>query len=218
MSIEVLSFVEPFFTVKYLVEEVSYHVEEPCILINLSEQPITIENQKLGFLQSVVVTNIAVKAVLRGLVVERFADYEDEAALYEEVRKVWPLAYDIRKEERLKGVSHYLSPKAVLGNVRLSMYHSGSVPLKVGLHKEHVHCGDVLLKEVHTQIVGYGKMQQCLEKDIDTLYLEEPMAPGTTHKPMFDENGNYPWHQYETITPAIFMAIEVLPPETDAAV
>lgn len=218
MSIEVLSFVEPFFTVKYLVEEESYHVEEPCILINLSEQPITIENQKLGFLQSVVVTNIAVKAVLRGLVVERFADYEDEAALYEEVRKVWPLAYDIRKEERLKGVSHYLSPKAVLGNVRLSMYHSGSVPLKVGLHKEHVHCGDVLLKEVHTQIVGYGKMQQCLEKDIDTLYLEEPMAPGTTHKPMFDENGNYPWHQYETITPAIFMAIEVLPPETDAAV
>lgn len=218
MSIEVLSFAEPFFTVKYLVEEESYHVKERCILINLSEQPITIENQKLGFLQSVVATNISVKAVKQGLVVERFADYEDEAALYEEVRKVWALAYDIRKEERLKGVSHYLSPKAVLGNVRLSMYHSGSVPLKVGLHKEHVHCGDVLLKEVHTQIVGYGKMQQCLEKDIDTLYLEEPMAPGTTHKPMFDENGNYPWHQYETITPAIFMAIEVLPPETDAAV
>ena len=217
MSIEVLSFAEPFFTVEYLVEEESYRVEERCILINLSEQPITIENQKLGFLQSVVVTNIAVQVVKQGRGVKRFADHEDEAALYEEVKKVWPLAYDIRKEERLKGVSHYLSPKAILGNIRLSMYHSGSVPLKVGLHKNHVHCGDVLLKEVHTQIVGYGKMQQCLAKDISTLYLEEPMAPGTTHKPMFDENGNYPWHQYETITPAIFMAIEVLPPETDAA-
>jgi hypothetical protein len=218
MSIEALSFAEPFFTVKYIVEEESYRVEERCILINLSEQPITIENQKLGFLQSVVVTTIAVKEVKQGLIVERFADYEDEPSLYEEVKKLWPLAYDIRKEERLKGVSHYLSPKAVLGNVRLSMYHSGSVPLNVGLHKEHVHCGDVLLKEVHTQIVGYGKMQQCLEKDIDTLYLEEPMAPGVTHKPMYDENGDYPWHQYETITPAIFMAIEVLPPEIDAAV
>jgi hypothetical protein len=95
------------------------------------------------------------------------------------------------------------------------MYHSGSVPLKVGLHKDHVHCGDVLLKEVHTQIVGYGKMQQSLEKDIDTLYLEIPMAPGAAHNPMFDENGNYSWHQYETITPAIFMVVEVLPPETD---
>ncbi|NNK57859.1 MAG: hypothetical protein HKP44_11175 [Desulfofustis sp.] len=217
MSIEQLDFVEPFFTVKYLVEENSYRVEEPCILINLSEQPITIENQQLAFLQSVVVTNIAVKEIKRGLIVERFASYEDEAALYEEVKKVWPLAYDIRKEQRLKGVSHYISPKAILDNVRLNMYHSGSVPLNVGLHKDHVHCGEMLLKEVHTQIVGYGKMQQCLEKDITTLYLEEPMAPGSTHKPIYDENGNYPWHQYETITPAIFLAIEVLPPETDAA-
>ena len=54
-------------------------------------------------------------------------------------------------------------------------------------------------------------------RTIDTQYLEEPMAPGTTHKPMFDERGNYPWHQYETITPAIFMAIELLPPEADAS-
>ena len=217
MSIEKLDFVEPFFTVNYLVDEDSFRVEERCILINLSEHPIRIEHQKLGFLQSVVVTNIAVNEVKRGLIVERFANYQDEPALYEEVKKVWPLAYDIRKEERLKGVSHYISPKAILGNVRLNMYHSGSVPLKVGLHRDHVHCGDVLVKEVHTQIVGLGKMQQCLEKDIDTLYLEEPMAPGATHKPMFDEHGNYPWHQYETITPAIFMAIEVLPPDTNTA-
>mgnify|MGYP001825459144 FL=1 len=216
MSVAILDFAEPFFTVKYVTDEAEYKVAERSILVNLSEQPIRIESQKLAFLESVVVTNITVNGDERSLIVERFADYEDEAVLYEEVKKVWPLAYDIRKEERLKGVSHYLSPKASLDNIRLSMYHSGSVPLNVGLHKDHVHCGEVLLKEVHTQIVGYGKMQQCLEKDIDTLYLEEPMAPGTTHKPMFDERGNYPWHQYETITPAIFMAIEVLPPEADA--
>jgi len=68
-----------------------------------------------------------------------------------------------------------------------------------------------VLKEVHIQIVGFGKMQQCLERDIDTLYLEEPLAPGATHRPMYDKQGNYPWHQYETITPGIFMAIEMLP-------
>ena len=158
-----------------------------------------------------VVSNIAIQDVGKGVLVERFSSYTDEEMLFEEEKKIWPLAYDILKEERLKGVSHYLSPKANLDNIRLSMYHSGSVPLNVGLHKEHVHCGDLLLKEVHTQIVGFGKMQQCLEKDVSTLYLEESMAPGMTHKPMFDEKGNYPWHQYETITPAIFMAVEVLP-------
>jgi len=26
---------------------------------------------------------------------------------------------------------------------------------------------------------------------------------------MYDERGNYPWHQYETITPGIFMPIEM---------
>lgn len=217
MSVALLAFAEPFFTVKYVTDEAEYKVEERSILVNLSEQPIWIEAQRLGFLQSVVVTGIIIRKVAKGLLVERFSNYPDEEALFKEVKKIWPLAYDIRKEERLKGVSHYLSPKASLGNIRLSMYHSGSVPLNVGLHKDHVHCGEMLLKEVHTQIVGYGKMQQCLEKDIDTLYLEEPMAPGTTHKPMFDERGNYPWHQYETITPAIFMAIELLPPEADAS-
>ena len=217
MSIEKLDFGEPFFTVKYLSGEEEYRVEESSILVNLSEQSIRIQNQKLDFFQSVVVTNIIIRDVKKGVIVERFANYNDQDALFEEVKKTWPLAYDIRKEERLKGVSHYLSPKANLGNIRLSMYHSGSVPLNVGLHRDHVHCGDVLVQEVHTQIVGLGKMQQCLEKNIDTLYLEEPMAPGTTHKPMFDENGNYPWHQYETITPAIFMAIEVLPQEAEEA-
>lgn len=214
MSIEKLEFGEPFFTVKYLSEK-EYQVEESSILVNLSDRPLRIQNQKLDFFQSVVVTNVAIQDVEKGLLVERFSSYTDEEALFGEVKKIWPLAYDIRKEERLKGVSHYLSPKAHLDNIRLSMYHSGSVPLNVGLHREHVHWGDVLVQEVHTQIVGLGKMQQFLEKDIDTLYLEEPMAPGMTHKPMFDENGNYPWHQYETITPAIFMAIEVLPPEVN---
>lgn len=211
MSVEVLDFSEPFFTVKYVRDEQNYQVDESTILVNISEQPIKIQDQKLTSLQSVVVTNTKIHDVERGILVERFARYVDEKALFEEVIKSWPLAYDIRKEERLKGVSHYLSPKAILGNLSLSMYHSGSVPLNVGLHRDHIHGGAGILKEVHTQIVGYGKMQQCLENDINTLYLEEPLAPGATHKPMFDVLGNYPWHQYETITPAIFMAIEILP-------
>ena len=39
--------------------------------------------------------------------------------------------------------------------------------------------------------------------DFNTLYREDPMAPGAAHPPMYDENIEYPWHQYETTTRAI---------------
>ncbi|MGK0318869.1 MAG: hypothetical protein ACI9JP_001048 [Granulosicoccus sp.] len=40
------------------------------------------------------------------------------------------------------------------------------------------------------------------------------MAPGATHKPMYNTEGEYPWHQYETITPSVFMAVELIPEST----
>ena len=124
-----------------------------------------------------------------------------------EVRQSWSRAFDIRKEGRLRGIEHYRSPKLFC----LSMYHSASVPLNVGLHKEHPFCPEAGFREVHTQIIGFGKMQQCRTQDISTLYMEESMAPGQTHRPLYDAQGNYPWHQFETITPSIFMAVEILP-------
>jgi hypothetical protein len=218
MSVAALDFAEPFFTVKLVTEATEHAIGEKTIVLNLAERPLEIRDQMLACLQSVVVMNTPIRAVERAVLIERFASYPDEAALFDEVKKTWPLAYDVRKEDRLKGVSHYMSPKASVGNIRLSMYHSGSVPLNVGLHKDHPFCDVPGFKEVHTQIVGFGKMQQCREKDTATLYLEEPLAPGATHKPMYDEAGNYPWHQYETITPGILMAVEMLPLEpTDRA-
>jgi hypothetical protein len=217
MSVETLEFAEPFFTVKHLADEAEYQVGDKTIVLNLSEQPIRIQDQTLGHLQSVVVAHTPIRGVERAVLIERFAAHADDNALFDEVRKTWPLAYDIRKEDRLKGVSHYMSPKVCIGNISLSMYHSGSVPLNVGLHKYHPFCEVPGFKEVHTQIVGFGKMQQCMEQDVDTIYLEEPLAPGATHKPMYDEEGNYPWHQYETITPSIFMAVEILPTEQSGA-
>lgn len=37
------------------------------------------------------------------------------------------------------------------------------------------------------------------------------MADGTALPPMYDENIEYPWHQYETSTKAIFTAVELTP-------
>ncbi len=214
MPVESLEIAEPFFSVRLIADEPDYRVRGKVILLNLSESPIRILRQTLGPLQSVVVADVDLHDVDYAVLIERFADYPDEEALFAEVKKSWPSAFEVRREERLRGVSHFMSPKVWIGRFGFTMYHSGSVPLHVGLHRNHAFCPLPGFREVHTQIVGFGKMQQCREKDVSTLYLEELMAPGTTHRPMYDEAGNYPWHQFETITPSIFMAVEMLPDGT----
>ena len=211
MSVQRLEIGDPFFAISYIDGEDVHPIGDKTIVLNLSHTPLQVRDQQLQFLQSNVLVNTEINNVERAVIVENFASHDDEDDLLQRVKQVWPLAYDVRKEERLKGVAHYMGPKIHIGDLGLGLYHAGSVPLKVGLHKEHPWCPEPGFKEVHTQLVGYGKMQQCREKDVDTLYLEEPMSPGTTHKPMYDEEGNYPWRQYETVTPGIFMAVEILP-------
>jgi hypothetical protein len=206
MSVQTLDFVEPFFPVKYVLNEKGYAVGEKSIVFNLSQKDIWIKNLPLGYFKSTVVTNVIITNIDRCLIIEDYERNTDHQALFEEVKKKWTLAYDATKEERHKGVQLWRSSKISLGNVQVNMCYAGSVPLKVGLHQTH--WGGPPIKEVHLQIVGFGKMQQCSEQDINTLYREELMAPGCSHLPMYDENFLYPWHQYETVTPGIFMATE----------
>ncbi len=211
MPIETLDFAQPFFRVLHITDEDGVSVEGRAIVLNLGGRGLAVEDQTVAPLSSVIVQNSTVQNVERAVIVLGFDAHADDNALFAWVKDTWPSAFDVRQEERLRGVSHYMSPKVFVGNVGLTMYHSGSVPLNVGLHKDHPFCPVPGFREVHTQIVGFGKMQQCRERDVETLYLEEFMAPGATHKPMYDAEGNYPWHQYETITPSIFMAVEILP-------
>ena len=207
MSIERLDFAEPFFPVKYVTDEDEYTVGEKTIILNLSETPVIIYGRPLHFFTSTIITNIAVKNLKRCLLIEKFLDYSDTGELFDKVKRTWTLAYDATHEERHKGVALWRSPKMQLGDIAVNMCLAGTVPLKVGLHREH--WGGPPIKEVHVQIVGIGSMQQYYEKDLSALYREDMMAPGTSHKPMYDENIEYPWHQYETIVPSIFMAVEM---------
>ncbi len=211
MSVNTLDFAEPFFTVRIIRDSVSYPVSGKTILLNLADEPVEIRDQRLGAIQSAVLKDIECENVKHAVVVERFADYDDEVELMARVRRQWPSAFEVRGEERLRGIEHYMSPKIWVGQFGFTMYHSAAVPANLGLHRDHSFCPVPGFREVHTQIVGFGKMQQCRERDIETLYLEELMAPGTTHRPMYDSQGNYPWHQFETITPSIFLAVEMLP-------
>lgn len=207
MSIVALDYAEPFFPVEYLLNEKEYAVREKCIVFNLSEEPILINSRPLGFFRSIVITNTKIQQIKRCLIIKKFMNYTDKAALFEKVKKTWTLAYDATHEERHKGVMLWRSPKIRIENVAVNMCYAGSVPLNVGLHKTH--WGGPPIKEVHTQIVGIGTMQQYYKQDLATLYREELMAPGYSHIPMYDENIEYPWHQFETITPGIFMATEM---------
>jgi hypothetical protein len=211
MTITSLDIAEPFFAIRLLRDEPQFDVSGRAIVLNLSDKGIGIREQTLGPLQSVIVQDTALIDATHAVIVERFDAYADEPALMAEVRETWPSAFDVRQEERLRGIGHYMSPKVWIGQFGFTMYHSATVPLNVGLHKDHAFCPVPGFREVHTQIMGLGKMQQCREQDVATLYLEETMAPGMTHRPMYDDQGRYPWHQFETITPSIFMAVEMLP-------
>lgn len=177
MTVQQLDIAEPFFSVSMISDETSLRITGRTIVLNLADSPICIREQTLGSLQSVILRDTDIKDVQHAILVERFEDHADETALMEDVRKVWPSAFEVRGEARLRGIGHYMSPKIWVGQIGVTMYHSATVPLNVGLHRDHAFCPVPGFREVHTQIVGFGKMQQCRERDIDTLYLEEPMAP-----------------------------------------
>jgi hypothetical protein len=211
MSITKIDIGEPFFSLELVEDEQRLPVLSKTIVVNLSVNPITIEKQKLAEFQSNYVMGTDLVNVDQAILIRNLRPDLSEQELCDQVGECWPSAYQVRKEERLRNVGHYMSPKEWVGQQGFTFYYSATVPLNVGLHRDHSFCPVPGYREVHTQIVGLGKMQQCLSKDLSSLYFEELMAPGNTHRPMYNQKGEYPWHQYETITPSVFLAIEVLP-------
>ena len=92
MSIQSLTIAEPFFGLRLITHEPSVSMSDKAIVLNLSETPIRIRQQTLGHLQSVVLKNTLLEDVAHAVVVERFADYSDEAALLADIREIWPSA------------------------------------------------------------------------------------------------------------------------------
>lgn len=210
MPVEKLDIAEPFFGIRLVTEEDLFKISDRSIVVNLGDRSLGVEEQSIPPFQSAILHGCDLRWVGTAAVIDRF-EPGDDAEIMARIREMWPTAFELRGEERLRGVEHYMSPKVWIGQIGITVYHSASVPLNVGLHRDHPFCPVPGFREVHTQIMGVGKMQQCRERDLSTLYLEEVMAPGHTHRPMFDEQGNYPWHQFETITPSVFVAFEFLP-------
>lgn len=77
------------------------------------------------------------------------------------------------------------------------------------IHNEHP------FLEVHTQIMGDGKMQKFRENDAATMYEDVDMSPGFSHeafcKVTGDNEWTYPYHRYFTETESIWLAVELHP-------
>ena len=110
MSIESLSISKPFFELKFIQNENSYIIKSPSILINLSNIKISIKDQLLSKYHSLIVRNIKLTNIKKAVLVI-LNNNEDDKKIMSQMRKKWPSAYEVRKEERLKGVNHYMSPK-----------------------------------------------------------------------------------------------------------
>jgi hypothetical protein len=78
-----------------------------------------------------------------------------------------------------------------------------------GIHNEH----DFI--EVHTQLVGFGRMQKFHAKSDETIYEEYLLPAGSTNPATFchaeDTNFRYPWHQYFADTDCVWLAVEYHP-------
>ena len=178
MSVEDITIGDPFFSVKLIKSKKNIFVNGKAIVLNLSNSPLKIRQQVLGHLQSVIVIDTALTDVQCAVLIEGLSNHLSDSDLLKKVCMKWPTAFEVRKEERLRGVEHYMSPKQWVGQIGLTFYCSMSVPLKVGLHKDHPFCPLPGFREVHTQVIGVGKMQQCYQKDIRSLYIEELNGAG----------------------------------------
>ena len=64
-------------------------------------------------------------------------------------------------------------------------------------------------KLIFAQILGYGMMRIYDKDDKEHIHQELNMAPGTVHDKMYDSEGNYPWHEYKSVTPCVYCPIEL---------
>ena len=185
---------------KFVNDQPIFEIKDRSIVINLSEKEIWVKGHPLGSLKSTIVKNVALPEIERAIVVEGYQSAGSAEDLFAETQKQWPLMHEITGLERFKGVPVRRSPKETVGNIDLYLFSVESLT-NVGLHKQHDH------REVHTQLLGCGKMQKFEENNYSTLYQEEFLVPGWTHEPFYDKEVIYPWHQYQSITDSIYMYV-----------
>lgn len=214
MSVSQVDFAEPFFSIDYVENEAEYRVTKKSMVINLAEKEqrsIVLSGERVILpLKAAVVQDMVVTDLVRAFIVKDFERCDlDDAKTVEAIKKSWKLLYECSGIERHKGLPYYKSPKLYIGegsgHLELNFCYVDKGGIPSGPHRDH----DRDFDEVHAQIRGYGMMRVYERDDNVHIHQELNMAPGTVHDKMYDSKGQYPWHEYKSVTPGVYCPIEI---------
>ncbi len=201
---------EPIFKIKYFENEKNVEIGQMGILVNLSydnKQDIMIEGIPVHAMKGTIVGHTVIPEIDKAVLIENYEEVANDPDIFEKISKAWPVMYSLRPEERFKDLPFYHANGENAINDKISIFPDCiAAPHNLGLHKTHPKNID----EYHCQVLGYGAMQKFHEQDFNTKFQELNMAPGIVHDVIFDANGEYPWHQYQSLTPAVFMGIHIM--------
>ena len=199
-------FSKPFLKVEYVKNYQDFKILEECIIVNLSDNILRLENESLERFESGVFCNLDVEKIDEALVIVMknkifsYAPYANAQKLMDE----WTHVYDVFPYDNLKEVKLWRSPKERIGNVEFNLWFA---PEKThcAIHNEHN------FSEIHTQVYGVGYMQKFHSNSYKSLYQTIGMLPGTSHKKFCNDKLEYPWHQYLSETDCIWLVMEEFP-------
>jgi hypothetical protein len=146
-------------------------------------------------------TNCTIADAEFACVVDDYETHEDIVNISQYIIKNWEYAHDIFGGDSLARTPLYKSKQEVIDDVGFNFWYCPR-STDCAIHNKHP------FREVHTQILGIGKMQVFHDSSYSSLQHEVILAPGTTHDPFYDDQGKYPWHQYQGVTDCIWLAVE----------
>ena len=204
-----LSFGEPFLETRYLEAEESFAVTFPAILVNLDKEQDVLVNGEFHLepLKSMTVQDVEISVPGKAILVVGFdtinlSDRLTMAAMC----AIWKTGYQLTGNPNQKIGPYIKSVKETLGNVNVNFCLVADPCAPSGIHRDHA---DPMVQELHVQIAGYGAVDLMKSANADSMYASLPLAPGSTHVATWDKENVYTWHRYRSVTPCIFLAVEV---------
>ncbi|MDD6212964.1 MAG: hypothetical protein PUB22_07480 [Clostridiales bacterium] len=204
-----LSFGEPFLETRYLESEEAFEVTFPSVLVNLDkEQEVIINGEfELAPLKAMAVRDVTVSVPGKALLIVGY----DTINLADRITMnalcaAWKSNYQLTGLPQHKNSPYIKSPKETLGNVSVNFCLVADPDAPSGIHKDHA---DPKVQELHVQIVGQGAVDLMKSQDPDSMYASLPLSAGSTHMATWNKEGAYTWHRYRSITPCIFLGVEV---------
>lgn len=230
-KVKEINFSGAYIDAKYVENVENYPIENRTIVVNPEETDAYLNEANRSIIpsfSSTILEHTTIKQAKSLLLLEVVESRNIGNIVFE---PGWDLLGNIPGSDFPKDVQLWKSPQDEAGIIEVDPYYmarQSSTPgakepfsVKVNLwfapsrtdcaiHNQH----DFM--EIHTQVVGQGRMQKFKEDSFESLYEDLLMTEGYTQIVPFckvheNQQYTYPWHQYYSDTDCIWMAIEYHP-------